>query len=309
MNSRRNIFKVSLILLFVFSLLFLSACASNSTKESPSGPADKAKNESQSMSYDSVVQEQGKSSEGEIGFTSATSNLAPSEFAQMIIYNGQIRMEVDDIKAASDTVMQTVNDAEGYLINSSQSENDYRYNAHFVFRVPVNGFQSLFDQITNLPLGKVTRKDSNSDDVTEEYLDLDARLKAKKVYEERLLDFLSKADNTEDSLKIFRDLERVQGEIEQIQGRQKYLKYHANFSTLTIDMEQIKNKVAPSATTWEKSVDGLKRSINFIVDLFTSLFIWFISSLPVLILLAILLVIGWKIRKRYLRNKQNNINE
>lgn len=289
-----------ILLAFIVILSFTTACGSN-----PPATSEKAKMEAttsdQAVSVENQMSSDGR---GNYGFRSEAKPAEPPTYQmdQMIIYNGQMSIEVDELQKATDLLLQKVKETQGYLVNSNINENDENLYAHYEFRIPVNGFHSLIDQIKKMQIGKITYQAINGNDVTEEYLDLDSRLKAKKVYEERLLLFLKQATKTEDLLKISNDLNRVQEEIEQIQGRLTYLSYHAGNSTLVVDMVQYKNKTAPTASAWEKAVSGFNRSVDFIVDLFTSLFIGLISFFPILILLLFVFLIFWWLGRKKWRD-------
>lgn len=288
----------------IISMIFvLSACGAASPDGGTALQYDRAENKNMAFS------EQAKTEEVKAdGFASAEPANS-YQIEQMMIYRGSMYVKVDDIKEGEEEVTQIVKEAQGYLVNANQNENENRYYARFEFKIPVKGFYPVIDQINNLTIGKVTSQNINGTDVTEEYLDLESRLKAKRIYEERLLDLLSKATKTEDLLKISNDLSRVQEEIERMQGRQKYLSYHAAYSTLVIEMEQFKNKAAPTATTWEKSIDGFQKSITFMKKLFTSLFIGLFSFLPILFVLFVVLIIIWGVRRTWFKNHRRRIGK
>ncbi len=235
-----------------------------------------------------------------------TNQMTPEIRKQMMIYNGSFHIIVKDMKDASSQITQKVRESQGYLVNSNSSENSQHYYAHYEYRIPVNGFHSLIDEINNMELGTITNQGVTGQDITKEYYDLDARLNAKKIYEKRLLDFLEKANKTEDLLKISNDLNRVEEDIDRMQGQLDYYKYHADFSTLIIDLEQSKDNVVPNATAWEKSTNGFQKSIDDIVQFFTAIFVWIISYSPILILFIILLFIVLKMKGlNYFKNKQS----
>ncbi|MGD9676891.1 MAG: DUF4349 domain-containing protein [Vulcanibacillus sp.] len=295
------------IFVILIALVFILASCGASTNNNEASPTDG----NYDKGFSGIAEDSVKSSSQEIYPSVAPSPTPASaeeydyKTSQMIIYNGSIIMEVTDISDAIIEVEKAIKNSGGYLINSNKSENDNQYYARYEYKVPVEGFYPLIDQINTLPIGKVTNQYVNGNDVTEEYLDIDSRLKAKRVYEERLLDLFAQANNTEDLLKISNDLSRVQEEIEQLEGRQKYLSYHAANSTLSIEMQQFKDKVSPTATSWEKSVEGFKKSIEFIKDLFVTLFIWVVSSIPVLILLTALIILAWLLIRNKVRQRKS----
>lgn len=294
---KKNLVYKLLILLTLIILVFtFSACGSSAPKDS--------------ISIESFQDGAAPSApirpefSDELGFTSqVTDNSYQTE--QKIIYNGNIYIEVDEINEATKAIESAIKATGGFLLNSNRSENDKRYYARYEYKVPVDGLKPLIEEINNMSIGKITDQYVNGNDVTEEYLDINSRLKAKKVYEERLLDLFSQATVTEDLLKISNDLSRVQEEIEQLEGRQKYLSYHSDNSTLIIEMQQYKNKVSPTANSWEKSIEGFKQSIEFIKDLSIAVFVWIVSSLPILILVLIVVVLLWLIIRKQIKRKKD----
>lgn len=143
-------------------------------------------------------------------------------------------------------------------------------------------------------------------DVTEEYIDLESRLKSKQAVESRLLSFMEQAEKTEDLLAISKDLAKVQEEIETIKGRMNYLENKADLATVTISIEEnkveVKNLGDSQLKTWEKTKEQFKKSINFLISAFSSLFIFLIGYLPLFFLLGIIaFIIIFIIRKRIKR--------
>lgn len=297
LNFRRSPwFKLVLVVTLLAFIFSVAACGASKSSDNSFNYGSN----SESASRPTAPQE--SSYPSDLGFVDGNQGTGSYEYdykaEQKIIYNGQMRIDVNDIEQAISAVENAVKSAGGYLLNSTKTENDYRYFVSYDFKVPVEGLHSLVDQIEALELGIVTNQNINGRDVTEEYLDISSRLKAKRVYEERLLELFGQADKTEDLLRISNDLSRVQEEIESLEGRRNYLAYHADNSSLTVDLYQYKNKVSPTASTWTKAVEGLKITLKNIGDFLVNLTIWFVSYLPILLLLAVLLVGGWFLVRR-----------
>jgi hypothetical protein len=102
-------------------------------------------------------------------------------------------------------------------------------------RVPAAAFEEAVRRIAGV--GDMLHRNVTAEDVTEEYRDLEIRLKSARAVQARLTELLAKAAKVEDSLAIERELDRVSGEIERIEGRIKYLKDRAAFSTITVRFE------------------------------------------------------------------------
>jgi hypothetical protein len=105
-----------------------------------------------------------------------------------------------------------------------------------------------------------------AEDVTEEFRDLEVRLKSARAVQARLTELLAKAAKVEESIAIERELDRVSGEIERIEGRIKYLKDRAAFSTITVrfqpkEKEQVGGHEVRLPVRWLYDL-GLKRLLN-----------------------------------------------
>src|SRR5690606_38457488 len=112
-------------------------------------------------------------------------------------------------------------------------------NGSFVIKVPASGFQSFLTGLEKLKKDEEFQRHVQGQDVTEEYVDLTSRLKAKQVVEARLLSFMEKATDTKDLLEFSNELARVQEEIERIKGRMRYIDENVSFSTVELRMYQV----------------------------------------------------------------------
>ena len=112
-------------------------------------------------------------------------------------------------------------------------------------RIPVEQFDSFVDSIVSL--GELERNNRTSQDVTEQYYDLEARIKNKKVEEQTLNKILQeRSGKLEDVLKIEIELSRVRGEIEQLEGKIRVLENLSSLATLTLNVRE-REKYAPAA--------------------------------------------------------------
>jgi hypothetical protein len=149
--------------------------------------------------------------------------------APLLIYTGNVGMEVAEPAAIPTTIDKVIDLAEsfgGYLAARTDSS--------VVVRVPSGHFR---DTLTALEkLGEVKRRSVNAEDVSEQYHDLEVRLANLKTVQKRLQDFLQKAANVSEALQVEQELERVGQEIDRIEGRMRFLRARATFSTITVDL-------------------------------------------------------------------------
>ncbi len=229
---------------------------------------------------------------------------------QMVIYNGNISIEVNDYDQAHNRIHEEVENVNGYIVESSvyQSEEQEQRVGTLVVKMPQDYFHPFLNEL-EATSANVLEKSTHGNDVTEEYVDLESRLRSKETVEERLLSFLDGAENTEDLLDISQDLSEVQEEIEQIKGRMNYLEDHVAYSTITIQLHEKRVNVASiqdqgSLNTTERAHSLFMDTINFLITIVSSIFIFIIGLSPVLVPLLILAAAALLYHKRNTRNKK-----
>ena len=157
-------------------------------------------------------------------------------FGRMITFTANIRLEVVNVGVAVDEIANVAEELGGYVAGTSSTIVDGRQVASITIRVPRSNFYQATSAIETL--GRVVEKNTQSDDVTEEYIDLRARRDNLLRQEERLLEILRLATSVDDLLSIEKELERVRGEIERLTGRINYLENTVSFSTIRVELLQ-----------------------------------------------------------------------
>jgi hypothetical protein len=149
--------------------------------------------------------------------------------APLLIYIGMLAMRIDEtakVPAALDKVIDIAEQLGGYLTS--------RTDTTVQVRVPSARFREALTTMEKL--GEVTRRSVTAEDVSEEFHDLEVRLANLKAVQKRLQEFLAKAQNIQDALLVERELERVGSEIDQIEGRMRFLRSRAAFSLITVEV-------------------------------------------------------------------------
>jgi len=164
-----------------------------------------------------------------------TSQAAAAVVVRQIIYNADLTMKTEDAEAARQKVVKLSEEAGGFLADSTThvGEAGERY-VDIKIRVPASRFSEVVAQIRQL--GKVEHESITSQDVTEEFIDLQARLHTLNLAEERLLDMLKRRGKLSELLEIERELATRREQIEQTQGRLRYLKDRVSFSTIQVSL-------------------------------------------------------------------------
>jgi len=151
-----------------------------------------------------------------------------------IIKEGVITFETVDLKRTESLITETVNEMGGYVASDNVFSNANRITHRMTVRVAADKFDQLLAKISE-SAEKLDRKTISALDVTEEYIDVEARLKTKKELESRYKELLIKAKTVEDLLSIEKEIGTLRTEIESIEGRLGYLQDRVSLSSLTIE--------------------------------------------------------------------------
>lgn len=221
--------------------------------------------------------------------------------AQMIVYTVTLDVVVKDLDLARAEVEKLVAGHKGFVARSEVrgDPGSPRY-ATFTLRMPVAAFSPLKEGL--LALGTAERNAVETQDVTEEYVDVEARIKNLQEQERKLNELLQekrKEEKLEDIIRVSDRIYVVRGDIERAQGRRKYLLNRVQLSTINLTLREIKDYKPPTAPTfgvriretfassWEAVVDFGQR----IVLLAVALTPWTPLWLPLVLLGA------WGIRR------------
>ena len=152
---------------------------------------------------------------------------------QKLIKNGDISFEVKNIKDTKAFLQKVISKHKGYI--SSEKIEDYRINPTEILtvRVPNSNFDNIITDI-GLQVGEFDSKRIDIEDVTAEFVDIEARLKNKKQLEGKYQELLAKANNMADILKIEKEISLIREDIESTEGRLRYLNNQVGYSTLII---------------------------------------------------------------------------
>ena len=151
----------------------------------------------------------------------------------MLIWKAHLNIDVWNVSNAVSQATEIVTKNGGYIEQKNDSGNK---SASLGIRIPVKLFKSAIGSFESL--GTVTYRNVEAEDVTEQYVDIDARLKNRIVLRDRLRQLLAKAKDVKDILAIETELNRIQGEIDSMEGRIKLLKGQVDFATIRLTFEQ-----------------------------------------------------------------------
>lgn len=164
---------------------------------------------------------------GKKGDEHTRTEVASPVHAPMLIYTGHVQMAVYEVRSSLGEVEVLARSMGGFLAK--------RGDQSITIRVPAARFDEAMRRIEKM--GDMLSRDVQVEDVTEEFNDVDIRLKNARAVRDRLEQLLSKAAKVEESIQIEKELERVALIIERLEGRMKFLKDRAAFSTITVTFQ------------------------------------------------------------------------
>jgi uncharacterized lipoprotein YehR (DUF1307 family) len=258
-------------------------------------------NETAAMADGGPAEGNGESKESGGGIDSQLA-IGTDEFNQKIIYTATLSMQVDELASAATSLRNAIHQSGGYLLQFQDTKHEGEIGSSYTIKVPAAGFMSFIDRIEQIKHNEFERNIGGKD-VSEEYVDLESRLKAKQLVEARLLTMMDKATKADDLLKFSQQLSGVQEEIERIKGRVRYLDNNVAFSTVELRMYQtnqtLKNKSLEQPHLGGRMSDALVNSTKVVWDAINLLLVVLAGALPVLAILAVILIPSiWLYRRR-----------
>ncbi|MEH7177345.1 DUF4349 domain-containing protein [Neobacillus vireti] len=297
--------KVLLFFIPIMLTLSLAACSSSSK-------SDEAKISSDNTAeFDSVQDNKVEKSESlALDNNAAQDQTLSAEIDvpnQMVIYQADLQLRVKKFEKTLESLEAQVEKYGGYIAESSVSKDGVeQVSGRISVRIPQQNFQSFLHDAEGLA-AEVLQRNISGTDVTEEYVDLESRLKSKRVVEERLTSFMEAAQKTEDLLKISADLAAVQEEIETIQGRMKYLENQTSLSTVHISLYENKvivpNLEDEDLKTWDKTKKQFMKSTNLLLTAISGFIVFLLGNLPILGMIGVIAVIIYFNVKKVIKRK------
>jgi len=206
-----------------------------------------------------------------------------------IIQNAEIELHVRDVDEALNAVHEAVRRAGGYVQGTDVSgTRESGRHVSMTLRVPAGSFTSILDVLSGL--GERERLRQWTDDVTEEYLDLEARIATKEAHLAQLNKLYERSGTISEMLELEREIARVTAELESLKGRYNYLSNQVAFSTIGVNMYEpgVPMPRATPQTLGERMRDSFLYSWNATIAMAESLLIALVSIIPVLLFLVVI---------------------
>jgi len=225
-----------------------------------------------------------------------------------IIRDANLTIEVASTTEAQQRVTSIAETLGGFVVTSEARQRQDSEPAKrtldikLVIRVPSGQFNAALEQIeklaTNLPERNVTGQD-----VTEEFIDLDARLKTQKALELQFLDIMKQAKKVNDALEVQSQIADVRTEIEKLEGRRRFLESKSSLSTITVNI----HTPTPIVVTASGFTYTIREALSDSIDVATGIVLFFIRFAIVMTPIFVLLILPAGLIALYFRRRVRRI--
>jgi hypothetical protein len=229
-----------------------------------------------------------------------------SQFDRRVIRSADLDLVVSDVRAATRNAREIVADHGGYEASSNASVlSDSRERASITFEVPSDTFDIVLNDLRDgSQVIRVEHESTSSQDVTEEFVDLQSRLTNLKATEARFIELLEGASTISEVMNVESEISRIRGEIERIQGRINYLEQRTDYSSIHVSFEEIEDEeeivagtgFTPGGTAreaWNQSMEFVGAVANALI--MVVVFFWWVWPL-----LGLGLLVAYQYRRRRL---------
>ncbi|MCW1968266.1 MAG: DUF4349 domain-containing protein [Anaerolineae bacterium] len=297
---------ISLKTLLVGSILMtqLVACASSASQMPSSTTANRSVAEA---ARPAAAPAPAATAAPALAGSASSSAQAQVEAERMIIRNATLKLVVKNTEEDMSTIGKMAAEVGGFVNSSSTTKYDKGLQATLSLKIPSKQFDEMMSKLRKLAI-EVQEEKITGQDVTAEFSDLDAQVKNLEAAETQLRGILAKTDKSDDVLKVFNELTKVRGQIEQLKGRMNFLSRSAALATINVTLTPDKLAEPVVLPGWrpdgvaKQAFEALLKSLQAL----GTLAIWLvIYALPVGLLVfgPPVLIILW-LRKRRNQRKQ-----
>lgn len=226
----------------------------------------------------------------------------PETPSRLVIKTGTINMVVKDIKGSVEKITQYAQEKGGWVVSSGVTEREKIPSGNVIVRIPSEIFEEAMAYFRSLA-EKVDYEGTQGQDVTEEYVDLEAQLRNLEATETQLLKIMERSGTISEVLSVQRELTNVRHEIERTKGRMQYLERSAKMATITVNLALSEELLPiPPAEKWRpkyvfrqawQSLLNTLRTISYVL-------IWLGVYLVIIVPIGIII---WQGRKLWQRRK------
>jgi hypothetical protein len=307
------------LLLFVLSALIFSSlscghAASERMAKSPTAATEPvAAPEAQNTKVAAAKSEAVKASYGQSQPVSLTDGERIEEVSaaadRKIIRNADLTIEVASPAETQHRIVSIAEAHGGFVVTSEAKQREGGEPANrtldirLVVRIPENQFGGALDRIRGLATN-LNHENVTGQDVTEEFIDLEARIKTQKALEAQFLQIMRQTGKIVDALEVQRQIADVRTEIERLEGRKRFLDNRSSLSTITVNIQAPKPIITVTETGFKKSV---RDSVSDSVELGSGIVLFFVRFAIVMVPIFLLVLLPSGLLVRYFMRRAKRI--
>jgi hypothetical protein len=209
-----------------------------------------------------------------------------------ILRNAELTLEAADPAAVQRKITSIAESLGGFVVTSQSKQRQtnesgqHELEVNVVVRIPAPQFGAALDQI-RAQGGRVIQEKATGQDVTEEFIDLEARIKTQKALELQFLEIMKQANKVADALEVQRQIADVRTEIEKLEGRKRFLENRASLSTITVNLQTPAAIVVSTSGFGRNIREAVADSLSVATGIVLFLIRFVIVMVPILILIII----------------------
>lgn len=241
--------------------------------------------------YDSSYNEGFVSDEINYSTDKQSDNTQPNlTIDRKIIKDASLTVESTDYDNFIATINNSVNNLNGYI----QSNNEYNKpknlrSADIKIRIPAENFDTFLNMLGDVC--NILNKNINVSDITETYVDIEAKLSSLRTEYDTLLKLLEQADNLDDIIRIQDRLSNARYEIESYEARKRVYDNQIEYSTISLHISEVEKETVIEKESFGNEISRrFKESLEEVGDGFKNFAVWFIGNLPHILTVIVLLV-------------------
>ena len=225
-----------------------------------------------------------------------------------IIRDAELTLEVSapaDVQRKITSIAETLG---GFVVTSESKlrqigDARQELEVNLVVRVPATQFGTALDQIRSSG-NRVIKEKVTGQDVTEEFIDIEARARTQKALEAQFLEIMKQAHKVEDALEVQRQIAEVRTEIEKLEGRKRFLENRASLSTITVNL-QTPGAIVVNTSGFGRSIrQAFADSIEIAIAIVLFIIQFVIVMIPVVILIILPLWLIGRVVLRRMRKRR-----
>jgi hypothetical protein len=306
--------KFTTLLVLIASLLVVSACGGGSMRHAE-GPVSSSSAGQTSLDQDAdraAARRVAGVASQPVSLTQADeANLASQALERKIIRNANLTIEVASPVEVQHKIVSIAESHQGFVVTSestqrnSENKGKTEVIVNLAVRVPASQFNAVMEKIRAVGV-RVIQEKVTGQDVTEEFMDLEARIKNQKALKQQFLEIMKRAGKVDDALNVQTQLAEVRTEIEKLEGRRRFLENQASLSTINVTL-QPPTPIVSTTGFWYSVRTAFSEGVDVAMGIILFLIRAIIAMTPILVLIVLPLALLAKLGLRIVRRRRDSL--